>query len=59
VLDVLAGHADVVGDLVKLIALFGAGQHAGAAQAVGGVLLALRRVKIEVFTVATDRLQPA
>jgi hypothetical protein len=32
--DVLARHADVVGDLVDLIALLGAGQDAGASQAV-------------------------
>jgi hypothetical protein len=34
VLDVLARHADVVGDLVDLIALLGARQNAGAAQPV-------------------------
>jgi hypothetical protein len=33
VLDVLAGHADVVGDLVDPIALLGARQDAGASQA--------------------------
>jgi hypothetical protein len=34
VLDVLPGHADVVGDLVDLIALLGARKDAGAAQPV-------------------------
>ena len=35
-LDVLAGHADIVGDLVDLIALLGAGENPGAAQPVDG-----------------------
>jgi hypothetical protein len=30
VTDVLAGHADVIGDLVRLVALFGARQDARA-----------------------------
>ena len=34
VLDVLAGHADIVGDLVDLIALLGAGEDSGPAQPV-------------------------
>ena len=108
VLDVLPGHADVVGDLVDLVALLGPRQDAGAAQAVdgrmvsvvgldvpivlldlggnpffpaatylpafrglgkpatptraqaiSGVLRALRRIKLEVFAEAIDRLQPA
>jgi hypothetical protein len=36
VLNVLAGHADVVGDLVDPIALLGARQDAGASQAADG-----------------------
>ena len=108
VLDVLPGHADVVRDLVDLVALLGARQDAGAAQAVdgrmvsvvgldvpivlldlggnpffpaatylpsfrgvgkpatptraqavSGLLRALRRIKVEVFAEAIDRLQPA
>ncbi len=36
VLNVLARHADVVGDLVGFIALLGTGEDAGAAQAMNG-----------------------
>ncbi len=41
VLDVLTGHADIVGDLVDLIALFSPGQDAGAAQAVNGRMVGI------------------
>jgi hypothetical protein len=41
VLDVLPGHADVVGDLVDLVALLGARQDAGAAQAVDGRMVSV------------------
>jgi hypothetical protein len=34
VLDVLTGHANIVGDLVDLIALLGAGEDSGPAQPV-------------------------
>jgi hypothetical protein len=41
VLDVLPGHADVVRDLVDLVALLGARQDAGAAQAVDGRMVSV------------------
>ena len=41
VLDVLPGHADVVGDLVDLVALLGARQDARAAQAVDGRMVSV------------------
>jgi hypothetical protein len=40
-LDVLAGDADIVGDLVDLMALFSPGQDAGAAQAVNGRMVGI------------------
>ena len=46
VLDVLARHADVVGDLVDLIALLGAGEDAGAPQPVDRGMVGVLRVDI-------------
>ena len=45
-LDVLARHADVAGDLVDLIALLGARQNACAAQTVNGRVVGLDGVDI-------------
>jgi hypothetical protein len=61
VLDVLAGHADVVGDLVNLIALFGAGQDAGAAQPVNSRVVGVFGVDVPfVFLdLRRDPLLPA
>jgi hypothetical protein len=47
-LDVLAGHADIVGDLVDLIALFSPGQDASAAQAVNGRVVGIVRVNVPI-----------
>jgi len=60
VLDVLAGHADVVGDLVDPIALLGACQDAGASQAVDGRMIGVLGVDVpEVFFDLTgDQLLP-
>jgi hypothetical protein len=44
--DVLTSHADVVSDLVDVMALLGAGQDAGAAQAVDGRIIGLFRVDV-------------
>ena len=52
VLDVLPGHADVVGDLVDLVALLGARQDAGAAQAVDGRMVGV--VGLDVPIVLLD-----
>jgi hypothetical protein len=46
VLDVLPGHADVVGDLVNLVALLGARQDAGAAQAVDGRMVGVLGIDV-------------
>ena len=43
-IDVLARHADVVGDLVDVVALFGTGQDAGAAEPVNGRMVGVVRV---------------
>jgi hypothetical protein len=48
--DVLARHADVVGDLVDLIALLGAGQDAGASQAVDGRMVGLFGIDVLPWT---------
>src|SRR5882672_12261619 len=47
-LDVLAGHADIVGDLVDLIALFSPGQDASAAQAVNGRMVDIVGVNVPI-----------
>jgi len=46
VIDVLARHADVVGDLVDLVALFGTGQDAGAPQPMNGWVICIIRIDI-------------
>ena len=47
-LDVLPGHADVVGDLVDLVALLGAGEDAGAAQAVDGRMVSVVGIDVPI-----------
>jgi hypothetical protein len=47
-IDVLARHADVVGDLVGLIALLGARQNAGAAQTVDGRVVGVLGVDVPI-----------
>ena len=47
-LDVLAGHADIVGDLVDLMALFSPGQDAGAAKAVNGGMVGIVGVNVPI-----------
>jgi F0F1-type ATP synthase epsilon subunit len=56
VLDVLPGHADVVGDLVDLVALLGARQDAGAAQAVDGGLVSVVGLDVPIV-VHTENLK--
>jgi hypothetical protein len=48
VVDVLPRHADVVGDLVGLIALLGTRQDAGAAQAVNGRMVGVVGVDVPI-----------
>jgi hypothetical protein len=57
--EVPAGHADIVGDLVDLVALFSPGQDAGAAHAVGGLLRGLRRIEVRGVAESLDGFQPA
>lgn len=46
VLDVLARHPDLVGDLVEVVTLLGTGEDAGAAQAVDGRMVGVFRVDV-------------
>jgi hypothetical protein len=48
--DVLRGHADVVGDLVDLVALLGADQDARAAQAMDGRMVSVVGVDIPIVS---------
>ena len=63
VLDILPGHADVVGDLVDLVALLGARQDAAAAQAVDGGMVSVvgldERRGADLLDVAAGGLRPA
>jgi hypothetical protein len=48
VLDVLARHADIVGDLVDLVALLGAGEYSSSAQAVDGRMVGIVGVDVPI-----------
>ena len=45
-LDVLAGHADIVRDLVDLIAFLGAGEDSGPAQPMDGRMVGVIRIDV-------------
>ena len=49
VLDVLARHADIVGDLVDLVALLGARKDAGAAKAVNGGMVGIIGIDVPLI----------
>jgi hypothetical protein len=60
-LDVLAGHADIVGDLVDLIALLGAGEDSGPAQPVDGRMVGVVRIDVPIvfLDLGADPFLPA
>jgi hypothetical protein len=59
--DVLTGHADVVGDLVDVIALLATGQDAGAAKPMDRRMVSLFRVDVPLvfLDLRGDPLLPA
>lgn len=61
VFDVLARHADVVCDLVNLVAFFGPGKDARSPQSVGGWMVGIVRIDVPfVFLhLFADPLLPA
>jgi hypothetical protein len=59
--DVMAGHADVVGDLVDFVAFLGAGQDAGAAKTMDGRMVCFVGLNIPFvfFDLGRDPFLPA
>ena len=59
--DVLAGHADVVGDLVDVITLLSTGQDASAAQPVDGWVIGILGVNVLLIfaDLSSDPFLPA
>jgi hypothetical protein len=57
-IDVLARHADVVGDLVGLIALLGARQNAGAAETVDGRVVGVLGVDVPIVPRGASATDP-